>query len=70
MYSKDLVVPLIMGSEFLAGTKTLSSFTQRLEDRISCGKTLPMVNFIGSSQQPKHLPRALTYLLTLAPTLT
>lgn len=50
----DLAVPMIMGSPFLERTKTLSAFTQRLEDRICSANSLPLVNLIGSSKRSKN----------------
>ena len=49
-----LAAPLIMGSEFLEKTKTMSKFTNRLESRVSGGMTMPMLNFIAPTQASKR----------------
>lgn len=49
-----LASPLIMGSQFLRDTKTMSHFTHRLEDQPSCTPFAPMVNLISSTQQAKR----------------
>ena len=49
-----LASPLIMGSQFLRDTKTMSHFTHRLEDQPSCTPIAPMVNLISSTQQAKR----------------
>ena len=46
--------PLIMGSQFLRDTKTMSHFTHRLEDQFPCTPFAPMVNLISSTQQAKR----------------
>lgn len=51
---KKLAAPLIMGSEFLEKTKTMSTFTNRLESRILGGKAMPMLNFIGFTHASKR----------------
>ena len=50
----ELASPLIMGSQFLEKTKTLSDYVHRLEDCISNPGILPMVNLIGSTQHAKR----------------
>ncbi len=50
----ELASPLIMGSQFLEKTKTLSDHVHRLEDRIPNPGILPMVNLIGSTQHAKR----------------
>lgn len=49
-----LAAPLIMGSEFLEKTKTMSTFTNRLENRLSDEKIMPMLNFIGFTHASKR----------------
>ena len=49
-----LASPLIMGSQFLRDTKTMSHFTHRLEDQFPCTPFAPMVNLISSTQQAKR----------------
>ena len=49
-----LAAPLIMGSEFLEKTKTMSEFTHRLEDRLACATPMPMLNMIGSTHASKR----------------
>ena len=49
-----LASPLIMGSQFLRDTKTMSHFTHRLEDQPSCTPIAPMVNLISSTQQARR----------------
>ena len=49
-----LASPLIMGSQFLRDTKTMSHFTHRLEDQLPCTPIAPMVNLISSTQQAKR----------------
>ena len=49
-----LASPLIMGSQFLRDTKTMSHFTHRLENQPSCTPSAPMVNLISSTQQAKR----------------
>ena len=49
-----LASPLIMGSQFLRDTRTMSHFTHRLEDQPSCTPFAPMVNLISSTQQAKR----------------
>lgn len=51
---RKLASPLIMGSDFLEKTKTLSTFTHRLEDQTPHAGIIPMINLIGSTQQPKR----------------
>lgn len=51
---EKLAAPLIMGSEFLEKTKTMSIYSNRLENRFPCAKSMPMVNFIGSTQTSKR----------------
>lgn len=51
---EKLAAPLIMGLEFLEKTKTMSRFTHRLENRLPCGKAMPMLNFLGSTQASKR----------------
>ena len=50
----ELASPLIMGSQFLEKTKTLSSYVHRLEDCIPKPGIVPMVNLIGSTQHAKR----------------
>ena len=50
----ELASPLIMGSQFLEKTKTLSDHVHRLEDCISKPGIVPMVNLIGSTQHAKR----------------
>lgn len=50
----NLAAPLIMGSEFLEKTKTMSTFTNRLENRLTDKKTMPMLNFIGFTHASKR----------------
>ena len=62
-----LASPLIMGSQFLEKTKTLSDHVHRLEDCIPSPGTLPMVNLIGSTQHAKrrftaHIDHRLTLI--------
>lgn len=49
-----LASPLIMGSEFLRDTKTMSHFTHRLEDQLPCTPFAPIVNLISSTLQAKR----------------
>ena len=49
-----LASPLIMGSQFLRDTRTMSHFTHRLEDQPSCTPFAPMVNLVSSTQQAKR----------------
>ena len=49
-----LASPLIMGSQFLKDTKTMSHFTHRLADQLPCTPSTPMVNLISSTQQAKR----------------
>ena len=49
-----LASPLIMGSQFLRDTKTMSHFTHRLEDQSPSTPSVPMVNLISSTQQAKR----------------
>ena len=49
-----LASPLIMGSQFLRDTKTMSHFTDRLEDHFPCTSPVPMVNLISSTRQAKR----------------
>ena len=49
-----LASPLIMGSQFLNETKTLSDHVHRLEDCMPNPGVLPMVNLIGSTQRAKR----------------
>lgn len=63
----ELASPLIMGSQFLEKTKTLSDYVHRLEDSIPNSSIVPMVNLIGSSQQAKrrfaaHIDHRLTLI--------
>lgn len=51
---KNLASSLIMGSQFLQETKTMSVFTNRLEDCQPRSKTIPMLNLIASTQQPRR----------------
>lgn len=55
-----LAAPLIMGSEFLKKTNTMSAFTNRLENRLPAGKAMPMLNFIGFAHKSKRRFAALT----------
>ena len=50
----ELASPLIMGSQFLEKTKTLSDHVHRLEDCIPNPGIVPMVNLIGSTQHAKR----------------
>ena len=50
----ELASPLIMGSQFLEKTKTLSDNVHRLEDCIPKPGIVPMVNLIGSTQHAKR----------------
>ena len=50
----ELASPLIMGSQFLEKTKTLSDHFHRLEDCIPNPGIMPMVNLIGSTQHAKR----------------
>ena len=50
----ELASPLIMGSQFLEKTKTLSDYVHRLEDCIPKPGIVPMVNLIGSTQHAKR----------------
>ena len=50
----ELASPLIMGSQFLEKTKTLSDYVHRLEDCIPKPGTVPMVNLVGSTQHAKR----------------
>ena len=50
----ELASPLIMGSQFLEKTKTLSNNVHRLEDCIPNPGIVPMVNLIGSTQHAKR----------------
>lgn len=50
----ELASPLIMGSQFLEKTRTLSDHVHRLEDYILNPGILPMVNLIGSTQHAKR----------------
>ena len=50
----ELASPLIMGSQFLEKTNTLSDHVHRLEDCIPNPGILPMVNLIGSTQHAKR----------------
>ena len=43
-----------MGSEFLEKTKTMSTFTNRLETRLLDGKAMPMLSFIGFTHASKR----------------
>ena len=62
----ELASPLIMGSQFLEKTKTLSNCVHRLEDCISNPGILPMVNLIGSTQHAKRrFPAHIDHRLTL-----
>ena len=63
----ELASPLIMGSQFLEKTKTLSDHVHRLEDCIPNPGTLPVVNLIGSTQHAKrrftaHIDHRLTLI--------
>ena len=63
----DLASPLIMGSQFLEKTRTLSDHVHRLEDCISNPGISPMVNLIGSTQHAKrrftaHIDHRLTLI--------
>ena len=51
---KTLESPLIMGSQFLEKTQTLSKFAHRLADRLPCSTPMPSVCLIGSTQQAKR----------------
>lgn len=51
---EKLAVPLIIGSQFLAATKTISKYTNRLTTRTSCASFAPVVNFVGSTQKAKR----------------
>ena len=51
---EQLAAPLIMGAEFLSVTKTISTYTDRLAERLSCGSIIPVVNLIGSTQRAKR----------------
>ncbi len=62
-----LASPLIMGSQFLEKTKTLSDHVHRLEDCIPNPGISPMVNLIGSTQHAKrrftaHIDHRLTLI--------
>ena len=62
-----LATPLIMGSQFLEKTKTLSDHVHRLQDCISNPGISPMVNLIGSTQHAKrrftaHIDHRLTLI--------
>ena len=50
----ELASPLIMGSQFLEKTKTLSDHVHRLEDCVPKPGIVPMVNLIGSTQHAKR----------------
>ena len=50
----NLAAPLIVGSEFLEKTKTMSTFTNRLENRLPDGKAILMFNFIGFTHRSKR----------------
>ena len=49
-----LASPLIMGSQFLRDTKTMSHFTHRLEEQFPCTPSVSTVNLISSTQQAKR----------------
>ena len=49
-----LTSQLIMGSQFLRDTQTMSHFTHRLEDLLPCTPCVPMVNLISPTQQAKR----------------
>ena len=49
-----LTSQLIMGSQFLRDTKTMSHFTHRLEDIFPCTHSVPMVNLISPTKQAKR----------------
>lgn len=51
---EKLTAPLIMGSEFLEKTETMSLHTNRLENRFPDANSMPMLNFIGSTQASKR----------------
>ena len=51
---KDLAVPLIMGSDLLDDTRTMSEFTYRLDDRPPSSSNFQIVNLIGSTRQAKR----------------
>ena len=51
---KKLSTSLIMGHEFLMKTKTISKYTYRLVERVSCLSMLPRVNLISSTNQAKR----------------
>ena len=63
----ELASPLIMGSQFLEKTRTLSDHVHRLEDCIPNPGISPMVNLIGSTQHAKrrftaHIDHRLTLI--------
>ena len=63
----ELASPLIMGSQFLEKTKTLSDHVHRLENCILKPGIVPMVNLIGSTQHAKrrftaHIDHRLTLI--------
>ena len=49
-----LATQLIMGSQFLRDTKTMSHFTHRLEDQFPSTPPVPVVKLISSTQQAKR----------------
>ena len=52
---ETLARPLIMGSQFLRETQTMSRFTKRLEDRSPKLDGAPMISLIGSTYRSKRL---------------
>ena len=63
----ELASPLIMGSQFLEKTKTLSDHDHRLEDCITNPGISPTINLIGSTQHAKrrftaHIDHRLTLI--------
>ena len=63
----EMASPLIMGSQFLEKTRTLSDHVHRLEDCIPNPVISPMVNLIGSTQHAKrrftaHIDHRLTLI--------
>lgn len=50
----DLTTSLVMGSAFLAATKTLTRFKHRLQKRIPGFGSIPSINFIGTSMKAQR----------------
>lgn len=50
----NLTASLVMGSAFLAATKTLTKFKHRLKEKIVSSGSIPTVNLIGSSMKAQR----------------